>query len=545
MKNSFFFFLFITLFFSVPSTRAEVLVPILIARGGNLIHIARDYCNSRNDWKELARINNLKEPYLIYPGETLQIPMSLLLTEKISAKVGSVSGGVFLLENGSQLKQLKKGDTVLPGQTVVTEKESFAHLIFPDNKYTRIASESRFTITYLVRLTDKSTKAEFYLERGRIVQAVKKQLGRNESFTTRTLLAVTGVRGTEYRLKIEEEGGHSVETLSGIVGVEGAKGSIDLKEGQGIHIVEGMALGKAETLPIAPPIPKLSKVYRTLPVVLPTLADKRFSSLRLRVCTDRQGKETILEQIIEPGEKFTLLALADRTYFGFLTSSNQQNFESPPIGPFFINVRTVPVAPILSMSLKGKVLFDKNVSHSWLKGAQTENYFLQLAKDKEFKEIVEEKIQYGTDYTTPSLELGEYFFRLQAIAKDGFRSDFSLLDSWKVSKIPSLGELESSSGDGVSLRWSSMGKGIVYDLQVSRDKEFKDLLVDQSGLQVPSFDFAEDPKPAQYYVRIRGVLGDGQVSPWTPYQVLKIDPEPPGLIEAGIILIFILGVILV
>lgn len=539
-----FLFFFIVLLFSVSRVNAEILVPITIVKGGNLIHIARDYCTSRNDWKKLAEINDLKDPYLIYPGAALQIPLSLLLTEKLSAQVGSVNGGVFLVEKDSRLRQLKKGDTILPGQTVVTEKEGFASLIFPDNKFTRIASESRFTITYLVRLTDKSMKAEFFLEQGRIVHAVKKKLRQNETFKTRTLVSITGVRGTEFRLKIEAKGTNFVETLGGTVEVRGDGEPLALKEGEGIQIEEGGAMGKPRKLPASPSLPELKEIYRTLPVVFPAPVGENFRYLRLRITGDRQGTETVLEQVVSPGDNFTLLSLEDRTYYGFLTAIDSFNYESLPAGPFAVQVRTVPSVPVLLTPSDGKVIFDKEVTAQWLKGAQAEQFFFQLGRDKEFKEIVEEKIVHTPVYTTPRLEPGEYFFKVQSIAEDGFRSYFSLIDSWTISESPSLGELEPSTGNRVSLHWNTMGEGITYDLQVGGDKEFRDLVVDQPDLREPLFTLSNSLSPGNYYVRIRGVLGDGQVSPWTPYQMLKIEPGPFAWIEVGLILAF-LGIILI
>ena len=191
-----FFFLLVLLSFSVSPCHSDTLIPIIIKDGSNLTHIARDYCNSRNDWKILARINGINPPFTVYPGQTLQVPLSLLLAEKLFAKVDSVSGGVFILENDKTLIPLKKGDHVRPGQTVVTKEDGFAFLIFPDNRYTRLAGGTRFSMTYLVRLTDGSMKAEFFLEKGRIVHSVKSRLKRNETFLTKTPVSVTGVRGT-------------------------------------------------------------------------------------------------------------------------------------------------------------------------------------------------------------------------------------------------------------------------------------------------------------------------------------------------------------
>ena len=89
-----------------------------------------------------------------------------------------------------------------------------------------------------------------------------------------------------------------------------------------------------------------------------------------------------------------------------------------------------------------------------------------------------------------------------------------------------------------------MGEGVSYDLQVGRDKKFRDLAIEQFGLQQPLFNFADSLEYGFYYVRIRGVLGDGQVSPWTPYQILKIKPKPFGWIETGMILTFLAVIII-
>ncbi len=540
-----FFFLLVLLFFSVSPCRSEPLIPIIVKDGSNLTHIARDYCNSRDDWKILARINRINPPFTVYPGQTLQVPLSLLLTEKLFAKVDSVSGGVFVLKNGNTLIPLKKGDHVRPGQTVVTEEDGFAFLIFPDNRYTRLAGGTRFSMTYLVRLTDDSMKAEFFLEKGRIVHSVKSRLKRNETFFTKTPVSVTGVRGTEFRMKVTGENTNIIETIKGIVGVQASGKTIAVEKGKGLKVIAGEPPRQPRDLPPSPPLPRLAPVYKTLPVVLTVPGLEATTSLRLRVATDPEGMHTALEQLIKAGQQFTLMALEDRTYYGYLTQIDERHFESLPAGPFEIKVRTVPSAPIITDSLEGKTLFKKNISHKWLRGAEAGKFFVQLARDRNFKTIIEEKIQEKSEYTTAELTPGEYFFRLQAIADDGFHSNFSRVDSWKIVEQPSLDNFEPVTGKNVVLRWESMGDGIVYDFQVAKDKEFHSLIVDKSGLVEPSFQFIDYLEPANYYVRVRGVLSDGQVSPWTPYQVLTIEQEPFGILDAGVALFFLTCLVII
>ncbi len=211
--------------------------------------------------------------------------------------------------------------------------------------------------------------------------------------------------------------------------------------------------------------------------------------------------------------------------------------------PFTFQVRTVPGAPIFISPQDAKVTFKTTVESKWLQAEGAESYHLQLATDNEFKSIELDHNQKGTSYVFDDLAPGTYYLRVQAIAPDGFRSLYSLVDTWKVQKQASLGTLEGSNEDGMNLRCATMGEGIVYDLQVSKNKDFTTLLISEEGLKKSEFVYNDYMDPATYYVRVRGVLDDGQVSPWTPPQKLKIDAAPFGFLDVGVIAVF-LGIVL-
>jgi hypothetical protein len=530
--------------FSYSNLYAETLIPLKVQKGTNLIEITRKFCTSEYHWKEIAKINNLKPPYIISPGEVLFAPIELLKVEKLSAKVASVIGGVFIVRNGKKLNQVSKGDLIYPGQTLVTENDGFTHLVFPDNKYTRISSGSKFTLTYLVKLSDSSLKAEFFLEKGRITHEVKKQLEVNETFTTRTPVSVTGVRGTEFRLKLSEGNINIVETLKGVVSVKGDTGVLALKKGEGTKIAKGSSPEPPKLLPKVPVTPAVKDIFKVLPVKIDTPAEGDVSQYRLRVTTDEKGDNTVLEKLAEPSSSFTLLALPDGLYWGFLTAIDAEGFESLPANPFSFELRTIPGAPIFISPQDGNVTFETTVESKWLQAEGAENYHLQLAKDQEFESIEIDLNQKGISYVFNDLAPGTYHLRVQAIAPDGFQSLYSLVDTWKVQKQATLGALEGSNEAGLNLRWASMGEDIVYDIQIGKNKKFTKLLVSENGLKKSEFVYAEYMEPATYYVRVRGVLGDGQVSPWTPPQKLTIDAAPFGFWDAGLLAIF-LGIILI
>ncbi|MCP3892679.1 MAG: hypothetical protein GY702_27960 [Desulfobulbaceae bacterium] len=537
------FFMFFMVLFTQETLKAEILIPLTVQKGTNLIKLTKQYCTSKHHWKELAKINKLTDPYILLPGDTLYAPIELVQKEMVTAKVVSVIGGVFILSDNKKLKRVQKGDLIVPGQTLVTEEDGFAHLIYPDNKYTRISSDSKFTLTYLIRLTDKSLKAEFFLERGRITHAVKKKLKKNENFTTRTIVSVTGVRGTEFRVKMGENEGNIIETLVGVVKVNALEKSINVKSGEGTKVVKGKGLQKAVLLPPLPQIPLVEDVYRLLPVIITPPKGQNISSYRLRVTADQEGIETIVELTTLPGEPFTLLALPDGDSYGFLTALNRDGFESLPAPRFIIHVRTKPGAPIVSSPHRGKTFFAPEVEVRWLESEYATRYFVQMASDKEFTDIIFEKTQQEAAFVSKEVAPGNYFLRVQAIAEDDFRSPFSFIDHWKIQQIPSLGDFEGSVEDGVHLNWDSMGTGILYDIQVSKNRNFTNLARQAEGLVHPEYSFENSIEAGTYFVRIRGVLPDGQVSPWTAGQILKIPSPSFGIWDAAVIICF-LGLIL-
>jgi len=522
--------------FCVERAQAETLVPLHIKKGTNLINIASQYCKNRGDWKRIAQINQLTPPYLIIANKTIQVPFDSLKVKHFSARVASVHGTVKVMQDKTVIGEIRKNDTILPGQTIVTEAESYTHLIFPDHKYTRIAPNSELTINYLVRLADDQLKVELFLKKGRLIQLIKRKLKDNETFNTRTPVSITGVRGTEFRLKMMGKDTNIAETIIGNVKVKAAGKTIGLKKGQGSKVIQGKPPMPPRPLPEAPASPQLESVYKVLPVVFPAPGHKEAKFIRLRLTRDRQGKETLLEKEVGPGQDFMLAALTDGVYFCFLTATDNENFESLPSGPFPLKVRTIPAAPLLSTPKNNLQTWDKNIDVKWLKSEHADHYRIELASDPEFTHLIDNSRRNEPTYRTPELQPGTYYFRVQAVAKDGFTSLFSMVLSWKIAKPSTLAPITGSSEEGLAVQWSSSAKNVKYELQIGRKGNFNNPVISKQGLTTPSYLITTYLEPGDYHVRIRSVLEDGQTSPWTPPQILTIEQEPFGFDHALVIL---------
>lgn len=504
---------------------AETMVPVEITKGTNLIHLAKDYCTDQNDWKKIAEINNLKPPYTIYQKRYLYIPETMLIKENVSGFVAAVSGDVYWSHNNQQTDKVKKGDAISAGQSIKTTDNSFAQIIFPDHKFTRIAPNSKFTLNYLFKLADGAVKLDATLTSGRLVHAIKKRLKHNETFQTRTPLSITGVRGTEFRVKMLDSNTNSIETLSGKVRLSSGNQTVIIPKGKGAKVEKNKPISNPITLPEPPVLPQLQSVYRTLPITFDAPEHKTAQLIRLRMCTDKEGNNTFLEQQVPPGELFAIGSLADNTYYTFVTAINKNKFESAPSEVSLVKVRTIPATPIISSPQNGLVTFSSQLLFKWLKSEHVKSYEIQLASDKDFANIIFQDSITDSQFNTPKLALGVYSFRVMAVAHDGFKTLYSPPITFEITEQPELGAATATEDDTFVFQWSPMKQKGTYDLEISTDKSFKNIILSENGLTDASYEITENLNSGTYYVRVRGVLKNGLASQWTPPRSMEIECE--------------------
>ncbi len=538
---------FLCLFFGVLvcPVHSETLIPLTIKKGTSLIKLARVYCHEEKDWQEIARVNKLSPPYLIRSKSTLQIPLSLLNVEKLSARIATVRESVTLMQGDNVLGEARNNDLLHPGQTLLTDAEGYAYLVFPDNKFTRVAPDSQITLNYLLRLADGNVKTELLLTKGRIRHLIKKKLKQNETFRTRTPVAVTGVRGTDFRIKVTGDGGNIVETLSGVVRLAAAGDAVSVRKGQGARVAKGKAPVAPRPLPASPDGIQLQTVYKALPVAFTIPAQDNIRSNRVRITLDKDGNQPLYETIVPAGKPVKIDTLPDGHYYCFVTAVDQGDFESLPAGPFPLFLRTVPSAPFFSSPKNHSISWDSQVNVSWLQSDQAAAYQVELAADKDFQHILVSKQIKDAHFVTDELQPGTYYFRVRAVAEDGFTSLHSLPLSWKVMKQgPVDMGVRNSEGKGLTIQWAAANEDSTYDLQIATDNTFKDVVVSRQGLTSPSCTIKEYMDPGSYFLRIRFSQDDGTFSPWTPPQKMVVEAGPVGMEHIALVATFFLLILL-
>lgn len=253
---------------------------------------------------------------------------------------------------------------------------------------------------------------------------------------TRTPMVITGIRGTEYRLKVEDAQTTTVETLSGEVAVQSGVNSVQLRADQGLRASSGRKLGKPQILPLPPVVTGIEEVYRTLPVHFHLPSQPNIRATKLRLSSDEAGQATVYEHDAPTGTPLQMSNVPDGQYFAFFTATDNKGFESREQGPHALLIRTKPPAPMVSAPRNGSILWGKFAQVSWLESEQAVQYLVQVGRDAQFNDLVDEQKLATPVYSSPELAPGTYYFRVQSLAADGFASNFSGTVQWEQKRRP-------------------------------------------------------------------------------------------------------------
>lgn len=121
-------------------------------------------------------------------------------------------------KNSIKGRVLKKGDLISKDQEVRVAEKSRIEMRFSDGTVMRLSEKSRLTMSELAfnRQTD-SKKVKVDLSLGKLWAKVKKLTTPDSSVEVRTSNAVAGVRGTVYRVNVEEDRSALVKVYDGTV----------------------------------------------------------------------------------------------------------------------------------------------------------------------------------------------------------------------------------------------------------------------------------------------------------------------------------------
>ncbi len=312
----------------------NVRVEYIFKKGDTLIALASKYMRKRSDYVTVQRINRIANPRFIPVGKTVSIPFSLLKYRKSEASLSAFRGNVAIADGGRTITPVK-GLEIGEGSRLATSAGSFLTLQLEDGSRISMPSNSKMRITRLrhILLTD-SVDYELAVDSGRIRSKVTPFDKKADRYRVRTPVAVSAVRGTDYRTRVDEETGTAYsETVEGSVDVaagesiDGAS-SVSVPAGTGAAATVTGDLATADLL-TPPELVEPAKVQSEETLEFTVVPRPIATAHRVLISSDAGFVDIVAEQLSE-GSAISLVGIEDGRYFAKATAFGEDGFEGMP-----------------------------------------------------------------------------------------------------------------------------------------------------------------------------------------------------------------------
>lgn len=488
-------------------TYANPYMEVTVAKGDYLIAIGERYLDNPRQWKQIAKINRVRNPDVIFPGQILRIPIELLKGIPIEGEVKFIRGNAEVREKeGNEWKKLSLNDRVVEGSTVRTGKESEVEIRFKSGDFWNQRSDSTVKVT-TARQKGDLDQHKLFLHMGKTITTIKRATGRESRFEIDTPAAVCAARGTEFRSSVDEHEATRSEVLAGTIDIEAYDQRLSINEGEGVLVNKGEPPQKPRKLLPPPQVSNARAIYKRLPLELAFEKIESAVSYRVVLARDSEIRDVLKEMMIKPDDMFTLSQPDEGTYYLQTQSIDSIGLEGLSSQPVEINIRVNPVPPFVQTPIEGEEYREKTLLCSWLQVKDAIAYHLQIAEDAKFNTVVQDRsnIQ-NTEYKIEVPDYKDYYFRVSSVAKDRFEGEWSDTIKFKITPPPPAPEISEPemAGKEIHIRWHDLGSGYAYHFQMSADKTFSSALVDEH-IKEAKITIKTPKKPGTYYVRTSSV----------------------------------------
>ncbi len=406
--------------------------------GDTLLAIAQRLTTRSGNWVAIGVANKIHEDSNIPIGTAILIPAELLADEPSEATVIARNGSITAIAADGSSTILNIGSRITEGMRIKTEANSFITISLTDESRISVPSNSNVLITKLRKsLYTASPRTEVKLLRGRVESRVSPLDVNRGRFEVHTPLSVAGVRGTLFRVSINNSQKVTTEVLDGRVAVGSQQASeIRLLPRAKGNLIMRDVIGPA--IDLLPPPQLTGTPYR----------QDEAAKFHIEPIAEARGYHV---QIAQDSELLNLLAEANSTstevvidnikegsYFVRIAAIDKLGLEGMP-RTMAANIKNREFSKSLPTQAAPSVADgdQKKLVLRWT-GSAVQKYNVQVARDVEFSWLLFSTSVTGNEIKLPRPSFGTYFARVQSVNSDGRANPFSfaqtliVTDQWII-----------------------------------------------------------------------------------------------------------------
>ena len=493
----------------------------VVTREETLIALSRRLLADPRQWPQLQQHNRIADARRIPVGTVLKIPVRLLATEPVPARVLSASGEV----SGPQGVAVAAGQALPQGARLQAGDGGQATLQLVDGTVLRLRAGSAVQVETSRRLPGSGgALSGVKVEDGQVeVQAQKRSGAGAPGFQISTPQGLLGVRGTEFRVSVDARAETTRnEVLEGQVMTEGRDG----RAGRSVAAGFGVVVDRSGT--VTPPVRLLAPpdvsawpaLQERVLVRFPIRPQPAVVAYRAQVAAAADPAfERVLQDVRSTGAELRLVDLPDGDYRIRVRAEDAQGLQGRDALHLF-TLKARPEPPLPTGPGPKAVVSGARLDLAWASVDEARSYRLQLARDEAMREpIQDQRTLAGTAWSVDALAPGVYFWRLASERSDTDQGPFGPVQRVELRALPAPLPPPRVGEDSLKLAWEGL-PGQTFEVEFARSADFAVLELtrrtEQSALELRL------PGTGRYWVRMRARDPDGFVGPYTAPQAFTV-----------------------
>jgi hypothetical protein len=499
--------------------------------GDTLLAISQALLNHQYTMSDVVRHNHIDNQSILAPGSIIKIPLQWLKQQPQPAKIKTVAGSVQLKRAGqSRYEQLKPGMQIRVGDEIVTRQGSVV-IELADGSIISLDEQSNLIFNRLSHFGKTGmVDTQLRLNKGSLTTDIP-PLVKGSRYEIKTPSAVAAVRGTEFRLRSDDQGTR-VEVLQGVVEFTGEHGQVLVNAGQGASISSNTPRIDLIKLPDAPNTQLAQEKITNLPAKVEWDKVQNAQAYQVRL-TEKDKHGQLVQQGRQTDNALELKQIKNGNYELSVSSIDNNGYQG-----LDANSRIIVDIKGIQAELKSpdndSIVTESTPAFVWSytaandKGGfdNTPQSKVEVALDEDFTAIVTDNDFIKTNRMTLEDPLipGRYFWRVASLTNN---TELSYSDAKSFVIKGQLASIQISSVNyldkQVGLFWSPVANAEGYLLQVSDSSDFKNILKEEKLAKPRAHLLLNVGK--LYFARVKGIANDLYVSEFGPIQEIFIQPK--------------------